>query len=79
MTAGMNSPEQGEADLISEVEDILEMKKLRDWANSPPTSKKVEIKILDMLYKNIINLRLDIIGVNKKLFELERKLDSNKN
>ena len=79
MPAGMNSPEQGEADLISEVEDILEMKKLRDWANSPSTSKKVEIKIVDMLYKNIINLRLDIIGVNKKLFELERKLDSNKN
>lgn len=79
MTAGMNSPEQGEARLISEAEDILTMKELRDWANSPSTSKDIEVRIVDDLHKKVMNLRLDIMSIKGRLFELERKLDSNKN
>lgn len=68
-----------EPNLISEVEDILVMKELRDYANSSSTHENVQIRVIEILDKQIMNLRLDALDIKKRLFELERKLDSNKN
>ena len=58
--------------ILSEAEDILTIKELRDWANSPSESKNAQIRVIDMLDKKIMNLRLDILDLKKRLSELEK-------